>query len=33
MSDLVLPAERGAVLEVGTGCGYQTAVLAELVEL
>ncbi len=24
--------ERGHVLEVGTGCGYQTAVLAELVE-
>jgi protein-L-isoaspartate(D-aspartate) O-methyltransferase len=31
MTDLVLPAQGGAVLEVGTGCGYQTAVLAELV--
>jgi protein-L-isoaspartate(D-aspartate) O-methyltransferase len=31
MTELLAPQETDAVLEVGTGCGYQTAVLAELV--
>ncbi len=31
MTDLLLPQPSGVVLEVGTGCGYQTAVLAEIV--
>ena len=31
MSQLLLPAAADRVLEVGTGCGYQTAVLARLV--
>src|SRR3712207_1178240 len=30
MTDLLAPGSREAVLEVGTGLGYQTAVLAEL---
>jgi protein-L-isoaspartate(D-aspartate) O-methyltransferase len=30
MTDLLAPAPHEAVLEVGTGLGYQTAVLAEL---
>jgi protein-L-isoaspartate(D-aspartate) O-methyltransferase len=30
MTDLLAPGPREAVLEVGTGLGYQTAVLAEL---
>jgi protein-L-isoaspartate(D-aspartate) O-methyltransferase len=30
MTELAAPAADEAVLEVGTGCGYQTAVLAEL---
>ena len=30
MTDLLVPATHEAVLEVGTGLGYQTAVLAEL---
>jgi protein-L-isoaspartate(D-aspartate) O-methyltransferase len=30
MTDLAAPGPDAAVLEVGTGCGYQTAVLAEL---
>ena len=28
MTDLVQPDKDGVILEVGTGCGYQTAVLA-----
>ncbi len=32
MTDLLEPGEGDVVLEVGTGSGYQTAVLAELVE-
>ena len=32
MSDLIDPRPDHRVLEVGTGCGYQSAVLAELVE-
>ena len=32
MTELALPAENHRVLEVGTGSGYQAAVLAELVE-
>ena len=32
MSDLIDPRPGDRVLEVGTGCGYQSAVLAELVE-
>lgn len=31
MTDLVQPDEDGVILEVGTGCGYQSAVLAHLV--
>jgi protein-L-isoaspartate(D-aspartate) O-methyltransferase len=31
MTDLVGPQPDARILEVGTGCGYQTAVLAELV--
>lgn len=31
MTDLINPAPESRVLEVGTGCGYQSAVLAELV--
>jgi protein-L-isoaspartate(D-aspartate) O-methyltransferase len=31
MTDLIAPAPGHTVLEVGTGCGYQAAVLAELV--
>ncbi len=31
MTDLIAPLQGGVVLEVGTGCGYQTAVLAEVV--
>lgn len=30
MTDLLRPDEQDIVLEVGTGCGYQTAVLGEL---
>jgi protein-L-isoaspartate(D-aspartate) O-methyltransferase len=30
MTDMAAPGPRDRVLEVGTGCGYQTAVLAEL---
>lgn len=30
MTDLIAPPDGGVVLEVGTGCGYQTAVLAEV---
>ncbi|MEE9209528.1 MAG: hypothetical protein V3U23_03670, partial [Kiloniellales bacterium] len=30
MTDLAEPGAGGRVLEIGTGCGYQTAVLAEL---
>ncbi len=30
MTDLARPTRESRVLEVGTGCGYQTAVLAEL---
>lgn len=30
MTDLVRPTATDRVLEIGTGCGYQTAVLAEL---
>lgn len=32
MTELVRPCETDRVLEIGTGCGYQTAVLAELVQ-
>ncbi len=32
MTDLINPQPGARVLEVGTGCGYQSAVLAELVE-
>ncbi|MFQ5935925.1 MAG: protein-L-isoaspartate(D-aspartate) O-methyltransferase [Acidiferrobacterales bacterium] len=32
MTDLVEPQEDHVVLEVGTGCGYQTAVLSEVVK-
>lgn len=32
MTDLINPEPGARVLEVGTGCGYQSAVLAELVE-
>ncbi|MFQ5773076.1 MAG: protein-L-isoaspartate(D-aspartate) O-methyltransferase [Kiloniellaceae bacterium] len=32
MSDLAAIGPRDRVLEIGTGCGYQTAVLAELAE-
>jgi protein-L-isoaspartate(D-aspartate) O-methyltransferase len=32
MTDLLQPAPDHVVLEIGTGCGYQTAVLAELVK-
>jgi len=32
MTDLLNPQARHKVLEIGTGCGYQTAVLASLVE-
>lgn len=32
MTDLLDPHEDDVVLEVGTGCGYQTAVLSELVK-
>jgi len=32
MTDLIAPEPGHSVLEIGTGCGYQTAVLAELVE-
>jgi protein-L-isoaspartate(D-aspartate) O-methyltransferase len=32
MTELARPAANHRVLEVGTGCGYQTAVLAEIVE-
>jgi protein-L-isoaspartate(D-aspartate) O-methyltransferase len=32
MTDLIRAAACGRVLEVGTGCGYQTAVLAELAQ-
>ena len=32
MTDLLDPESRHRVLEVGTGCGYQTAILAKLVE-
>ena len=32
MTDLINPKPGARVLEVGTGCGYQSAVLAELVE-
>jgi len=32
MSDFIDPRPDSRVLEVGTGCGYQSAVLAELVE-
>ncbi|MCU7947310.1 MAG: protein-L-isoaspartate O-methyltransferase [Candidatus Thiodiazotropha sp. (ex Cardiolucina cf. quadrata)] len=32
MTDLVAPQRSDKILEVGTGSGYQTAVLAELVE-
>jgi protein-L-isoaspartate(D-aspartate) O-methyltransferase len=32
MTDLILPQADSVVLEVGTGSGYQTAVLAELVQ-
>ncbi len=32
MSEVVMSVKPGKVLEVGTGCGYQTAVLARLVE-
>lgn len=32
MTDLLAPKEDDAVLEVGTGCGYQTAILSELVK-
>lgn len=32
MTELVMAGEPASVLEVGTGCGYQTAVLARLVE-
>lgn len=31
MTDLINPTPESRVLEVGTGCGYQSAVLAELV--
>jgi protein-L-isoaspartate(D-aspartate) O-methyltransferase len=31
MTDLLAPARHDTVLEVGTGLGYQTAILAELV--
>jgi protein-L-isoaspartate(D-aspartate) O-methyltransferase len=31
MTDLINPTAESRVLEVGTGCGYQSAVLAELV--
>ena len=31
MTDLIHPGPQSRVLEVGTGCGYQSAVLAELV--
>ncbi len=30
MSDLIQPNKNQCVLEVGTGCGYQTAILSEL---
>ncbi len=32
MTDLIEPDEQDVVLEVGTGSGYQAAVLAELVD-
>ena len=32
MTDLAEPAPTDRVLEIGTGCGYQTAMLAELAE-
>jgi protein-L-isoaspartate(D-aspartate) O-methyltransferase len=32
MTDLLEPHEDNVVLEIGTGCGYQTAVLSELVK-
>ncbi len=32
MTDLLKPNKSGRVLEVGTGSGYQAAILAELVD-
>src|SRR5438876_11304694 len=32
MTQALAPCEAERVLEVGTGCGYQTAILAELAE-